>query len=131
MKGQYLAVESVLTVGMGLSLAIGVVAVFGTYQDEVSQTTRDKEIKTVNYRMQNAIYELRNADSGSAEIQLPERVGGVQYRVALDDGIRIITPEEDYTHSLNNLDQMQLQGSASGGEVILYKSENQYSLRSS
>lgn len=131
MKGQYLAVESVLTVGMGLSLAIGIIGVFGAYQDEVTKTTRDKEIKTVNYRVQSAFNELKTSDSGTAVIQLPDKVGGVQYRVILEDGVKIVTPSKDYYHPMPNMYDQDLEGSVQGGEVILYKSENQYRLRSS
>lgn len=131
MKGQYLAVESVLTVAMGLSLAIGVISVFGTYQDDISQTTQEKELEIVNYRVQNAINDLKNADSGTATIDLPEKIGGVSYNVVLTDRIEVVTAREEYSHPVQTLRTAQASGSTEGGEVILYKSGNEYNLRSS
>ena len=131
MKGQYLAVESVLTVAMGLTLAIGIIGVFGSYQSQISATTEQKEVETVNYRIQNAISDLKEADTGTAEVNIPETVGGTDYTVALDDGVTVITPENEYSHHINTLRTVETGGSAEGGQVVLYKSGNEYTLRSS
>lgn len=123
--------ESVLTVGMGLSLAIGIVAVFGSYQSQISATTEEKEVETVNYRIQNAIHDLKESDTGTAEVTIPDTVGGTDYTVVLDNGVRVITPENEYKEPITNLKTVETSGSAEGGEVVLYKSGNEYTLRSS
>ncbi|MFT4892890.1 MAG: hypothetical protein ACI8Z7_000679 [Candidatus Nanohaloarchaea archaeon] len=130
MKGQYLAVESVITVGMGITLAFGTIAVFDTYQETVEETTVEKQVEETHYRVKTAFYNLRGANSGTVDIDLPEELGGTSYSLAADDQIVISTPEEQYTSSLGNLDEYSIQGSVQGGTVTLYKSGDQYTLRS-
>lgn len=131
MKGQYLAVESVLTIAMGLSVAIGTIAIFGSYQDGIAEKTEEKQVQTVQYRVHDAMYQLKNVDSGRAEVDLPTEVGGMSYTVAIGDKITVATAEQEYGKTLANFEDSDLQGSSDGGEVILYKRENQYTLRSS
>lgn len=130
MKGQYLAVESVLTVGMGLTLAIGVISIFDSYQEDITESTEQKDAETVQYRLKSTAYNLRSADSGREEIKLPEKIGGMDYTIAFDEEIRIVTPKKEYTSSINNLEEYSKEGSVSGGTVTLYKTGNQYTLRS-
>lgn len=130
MKGQYLAVESVLTVGMGLTLAIGVISIFDNYQTEIVESTQQKEAETVEYRLKSATYSLKNADSGRKRVELPEEIGGTSYSIAMGNEIQITTPETNYTTSIDNLEEYRKQGSVQGGTVTLYKSGNQFTLRS-
>jgi hypothetical protein len=129
-KGQYLAVESVLTVGMGITLAFGTITMFDTYQENVERSTVDKQVEETQYRVKTAVYNLRGVDSGNAQIELPEKLGGLNYNLALDEDIIISTPEDSYNSSLGNLEEYETRGSVQGGTVILYKSGNQYTLRS-
>lgn len=123
--------ESVLTVGMGLTLAIGVISIFGTYQDQITSATEEKEIETIHYEVKSAVYSMKGSDTGNTEIDIPEDVGGMNYNLALDGGIRVITPEGQHISQLNNMNDYNLQGSVQGGTVTLYKSGKQYTLRSS
>jgi hypothetical protein len=131
MKGQYVAVETVLTIGMGLSLAVGIIAVFGSYQDQVSLSTEEKEIETVEYRMQKAVKALENTDSGSIQVELPDTIAGASYTVALSEDLRVITPEKDYVKKIPALEGSAVSGSSEGGPSVLYKSNEEYILRSS
>lgn len=130
MKGQYLAIESVLTVGMGLTLAIGIITIFDNYQQDITETTMEKDAETVEYRLKSSLYSMRNVDSGSEEIELPEKIGGREYTTVLDEDVRIITPEKEYISNINNLQEYEKEGSVPGGTVTLYKSGDQYILRS-
>lgn len=130
MKGQHLAVESVLTLAMGLALAIGTIGIFSSYQDQVKRSTTDIEVETVEYRLKTSVYSLKNSDEATKKIEIPEDIGGMEYTVALDNGIKIITPEKEHASRLDNLNSYKMQGSTQGGTVTLYKTGNQYTLRS-
>ena len=122
--------ESVLTVGMGLTLAIGVISIFDTYQEDITESTETKDAETAQYRLKSTAYNLRSVDSGQEKIELPEKIGGMEYTVAFDEEIRVITPEEEYISNINNLEEYSKKGSVQGGTVTLYKTGNQYTLRS-
>lgn len=122
--------ESVFTIGMGLTLAIGMIGVFSNYQDQVTKSTQEKQIESTHYRLKSSIYDLKGADSARTDIKLPDKVGGVEYSVVLDEDIKIITSQNQYNTSLNNLQGYETSGTVEGGEVTLYKSGNQYTLRS-
>lgn len=131
MKGQYLAVESVITFAMGITLAIGTLGTFTTYQETVDETTTEKEAQIVNYKMKSAVYDLKTSYSGSKTIDLPEKIGGSEYTLVLDDGVKTLLPSQEFSSSMKNLYDYEMSGSVQGGEVKLYKSGNEYILRSS
>lgn len=130
MKGQHLAVESVLTLAMGLTLAIGTIGIFSSYQDQVKKSTTDIEVETVEYRLKTSVYSLKNSDEATKKIEIPDDISGMEYTVALDNGIRIVTPDSEHVSRLDNLNSYEMQGSTQGGTVTLYKTGNQYTLRS-
>ncbi|PSH01554.1 MAG: hypothetical protein BRC27_01795 [Nanohaloarchaea archaeon SW_10_44_10] len=131
MKGQYLAVESVLVVAMGLTLAIGTISIFGNYQDQVKDSTEQKDVETVQYKIKSAVYTMKGTDEGKVEMNIPEDVGGVDYNLILEEEMKLVTAQKQYVTPLHNLNEYKLQGSVKGGTVTLYKTGNQYTLRSS
>lgn len=131
MKGQYLAIETMLTFGMGIALAIGTISVFENYRTQVIDSTTDKEITIVQSELQNAIFDLKSADSGNIEVELPDDISGSEYSISLDEGIRVSVNRRTYEKDLNNLNQRyDFQGTVDGGNVQIYKQENRFLLRS-
>ncbi|PSG99590.1 MAG: hypothetical protein BRC28_04015 [Nanohaloarchaea archaeon SW_4_43_9] len=68
MKGQYLAVESVLVVAMGLTLAIGTISIFGNYQveEEMKLVTAQKQYVTPLHNLNE--YKLQGSVKGGTVI---------------------------------------------------------------
>ncbi|MFB6209423.1 MAG: hypothetical protein ABEJ56_04800 [Candidatus Nanohaloarchaea archaeon] len=130
MKGQYLAVESVLTFAMGLSLAITTLAIFTNYQNSIDTTTENKERKIVNNRIKSAIYDLNSSHSGNKLLELPEDIGGKDYTVTINQEIKTITASEEFSTSISNFETYDMSGSVSGGDARLYKTGRKYVLRS-
>lgn len=126
MKGQYLAVESVLTLGLGLVLAIGVISAFETYSSGIYDASEEVQASMIQNRVLETFNVLK-AVKGSAEVELdlPESAGSRDYRIEASDNIVVITDSGEYERSL------PVDGSVSGsgsGEIRIVKSGNSYEL---
>ncbi len=130
MKGQYLAVESVMTFGMGLVVAIGTISAFSGYKGEMMETARQQQVNAIESEVSAAVHALRPAESGNKQVDLPETLGGSDYEIALNGGVKIFVNNQEYFTELSDLESTyDFQGSASGGSVKVYKRGNQYTLR--
>lgn len=130
MKGQYLAIETTLTFGMGIAVAIGSIAVFGSYSDDVEDTAKEQEAKIAKSKIQSALFKLKAVDSGRTQVNLPDQLGSSGYTVALDDRIQILTDDRTFSENFEALDtSYRMTGSADGGTVNIYKSGNNFTLR--
>ncbi|MFB6144712.1 MAG: hypothetical protein ABEJ98_05365 [Candidatus Nanohaloarchaea archaeon] len=130
MKGQYLAIETTLTFGMGIAVAIGSIAVFSNYSNNIENSAVSQEAKIVKSRIQSALFTLKGVDSGWKTVKLPEDLGSTDYRVVLDKNIRIITDDRTYSESFPALGTgYELSGTADGGTVNIYKNGDNFTLR--
>ena len=128
MKGQYLAIESVLTLGMGLAIATGTVTIFSDYRSQVLQTGENKQALTVNSRIQAAINDLKSSNEGFRNVNLPSTIGGSDYRVAFTDEVIITTGDDVYRFDISE-SGYSFEGTVRGGPVKVFKSENKIELR--
>lgn len=130
MKGQYLAIETMLTFGMGLALAIGTISVFDNYRSQVMDTTTDKEINLIQSELKNTIFHLKSADSGHMELELPSDISGSDYSVSLNKGIRVSVNRQTHEKNLSGLNQdYSFEGTTDGGTVKIYKQQDEFILR--
>lgn len=130
-KGQYLALESVLTLSMGLAVAVGAITVFNDYRSNVLSTGEEKQIQIVKSRLVSSIQTLDEADSGHLTVELPNNIGGKSYEVFMGEQIKITEGGETHTISTNGINERyKLQGSAPGGTVKVFKNGNKFILRS-
>lgn len=130
LKGQYLAIETMLTFGMGIAVALGTITVFGDYKDNMMETTQDKQAEMINSEVHQAVFNLEKADSGYTTVELPERVGGTSYTLALANGVRVMTGPRTYSRKFSNLNPYyNFSGSVEGGTVKIYKRQDQFILR--
>lgn len=131
MKGQYLAIETMLTFGMGLALAIATISVFDSYRSQMIDTTTDKEVTLVQSELRNTIFQLKSADSGEVEADLPSDIGGSEYSVSLNNGVHVSVNRQTYENNFPGLtDHYSFEGSAEGGTVKIYKQQDSFILRS-
>ncbi len=130
MKGQYIAVESVLTFGLGLILALGTITAFANYREGLLDTAREHQVNMVESELADAIYSLEGVDSGHISVDLPGNIANGDYRVVLSDGIIVAFPQRDFRTTLHGLEnQYSFSGSVEGGPVKVYKNEDQFTLR--
>lgn len=124
-KGQYLAIEAVMTLGIGLSIAIGTISLFTDYRDNVLETGESKQVNAIQSEIISGVQNLEEADQGYTTIELPEKVGGSDYRIAFQNGLKVATGDETYTTELNNLERRyKFTGTADGGSVTIFKRQN-------
>jgi hypothetical protein len=132
-KGQYIAVESMLSFAVGLVVAFGIIAIFGGFRGEVVDTAKDNEIEIVQSRIANTVYQLESLpenSTGSRQIDLPERIGGQNYQVLMGRELDVVVEGENYTDSMTQLsERYTLEGQVEGGTVTIYKRGNQFLLR--
>lgn len=127
-KGQYLAVETVLTVGMAITIAIGTITLFTSYQDEVVSTAGANQADIVQARLIESLYTLENVDNGEKEVDLPQEIGGDSYTIALGDDLKITSNNEERTSDLDQLSEYEFDGSTDGGTVKIFKRGNKFRL---
>jgi hypothetical protein len=129
-KGQYLAIETVLTFGMGLALAIATITVFNNYRSYVIDTTTDKEVNLIQSEVRNTIFHLKSTDSGNMEVDLPSDIGGSDYSLSLYNGVRVSVNQNTYEKNFNGLNnRYDFEGTTDGGTVKIYKQEDNFILR--
>ena len=130
MKGQYLAIETVLTFGMGLALAIGTITVFNNYRSYVIDSTTEKEVSLIQSEVRNTIFHLKSTDNGNMEVDLPSDIGGSDYSLSLYNGIRVSVNQNTYEKNLTGLNmRFDFEGTTNGGTVKIYKQEDNFILR--
>ena len=126
MKGQYLAVESVLTFGLGLMAAVGIISVFDTYSAGIYDTSETVEAKIVQERVLDKMNALRPVKGEAyVDIDLPDRIANRNYQVA-GNGSLVVSVEGDSHEALIPLNDT-LQGSGSG-DIRLYKTSNGFEI---
>lgn len=130
-KGQYMAVEYVMIFALGISVAIGTVTAFTALQDEVSDTSREAEIEVIQSELKTNIEHLKTYGEDSTvskNIQLPETIAGSSYDLQLEARqINIFINNREYNFQLNSADadQYSYSGDVSGGQITLYKTNNE------
>ena len=126
MKGQYLAVESVLTFGLGLLLAIGVIGAFETYSSGIYDVSEEVQASMIQNRVLQTFNVLK-AVEGSAEVEmnLPDTAGSRDYSIEASDELTVVTDSESYERELPINGAVSGSGSA---EIRITKSGNSYEL---
>lgn len=130
-EGQYLAVESVLTFGLGLMVAIGTVTAFSSYRGQMLDKASERQVNIVESRVLQTVQTLEDTDSGSMSVNLPHEIGSQSYTIIFSNGELRILLESGKEHS-TELDQFHdhvFQGSTSGGPVKVFKRGDQFTLR--
>lgn len=134
-KGQNLAVESVATFGLTLVAAIGVVQIFGNVNNDVVSSAQDTQASIVADRVRSAVLQMSYSSEGARghqQLDLPEEIGGKNYRIALENSrVIVFTENENYRQNFNLAKpEVNMRGSAEGGNVRVFKNSEGYVLRS-
>jgi hypothetical protein len=132
LKGQYLALEYVFVIGLGLMITLASVSLFGMYRQEVRDTAIGGQTSTVASQLSIHMRNIHNYDRAVVEksIDFPESIGDTSYEIVLTEPSTIIIDVQgnSYSYPLPSLSHYNFSGSAEGGEITLYKNSNQYSI---
>ncbi|MFB6182713.1 MAG: hypothetical protein ABEI78_01480 [Candidatus Nanohaloarchaea archaeon] len=129
MKGQYLPLETVLSIGLGLILAIGSVTAFNTLRKGILDTGEENQVELIQSKVSDAIYSLSTLNKqskGQIKLTLPESISGTSYTVALTDGtLKINIQNKLYQIEYNQLKHnYSFRGTVQGGQVKIVKTQN-------
>ncbi|MFP4038189.1 MAG: hypothetical protein ACLFTA_00195 [Candidatus Nanohaloarchaea archaeon] len=126
MKAQYLAVESVLTFGLGLMAAIGIITTFDSYSNGVYDTSEKVEARMVSEEVIDNVNSLRPVQGEAyRDLELPEDISNRDYRVVLGENITVEVGEESYETRMPLNENFEGSGS---GEVRLYREPDGFEL---
>ena len=122
-KGQYMAVEAVLSLGLSLIVAVAAIGVFGTYRDSVLDAIGERNVEIAASEVIAAIYNLGAMGDGSRiGVELPE-TGSRTYSIsAADDTLEISSGGSSYSFSLESVAwTSRIQGSARGEQFDIVR----------
>lgn len=133
-KGQYLAIETVFSFGLGIIVAIAVITGFNNFRTGALDAAETSQVEVVQAKVNDAVYSMgymNPESSGSIVLELPERIAGQSYQISFQDGILdIYISDTTYSTSYDYLNSSySFEGSSDGGTVNVLKRENQFLLR--
>lgn len=131
-KGQYMAIEAVLSIGLSLIVAVASIGVFGSYRDSVFDAIGERNVEIASSRIISAMYSLGSMDDrSSVSIDVPQ-TGSRNYDVAAtNDELVISSGSSSYSYSLQGVSwASDIQGSASGSEVSIVRIDGGLEVRS-
>lgn len=128
MKGQFIAVEAVLSLGIGLVVALGLLTAFTSFQSSIMEDVEVSQVDAIQSEVGATLLALGDMRNGSADValELPESIGDKSYQMDMDNGsFFVLVGSEEYVKDFENLNSSySFSGSADGGEVSILKEEN-------
>ena len=126
MKGQYLALESVLTFGLGLMAAVGIIGAFDSYSRGVYDTSEKVEADIIAERVLNNVNSLRPVEGEAyREVNLPEDISNRDYTILFGQNLTIDVEGEEYVSRIPMEENFEGSGS---GQVRIYRTNNGFEL---
>ena len=131
-KGQYLAIETVLSLGISIIVASSTIVLFGDYRGTVISDINDRHSDEIESQVITALNNLKHLDSGSSiSLDLPDVPTSDPYRVAFEDQRLVIESNRNsYTQEIATRDWISnLRGSVTSSNVQLFKIGDEVVLR--
>ena len=103
-KGQYMAIEAVLSLGLSLIVALAALTAFGSFRDSMVDVIEERNLEIASSEVMTSIYNLGVMDDGSTiTVNLPKN-GEVEYGVTFDnDSVEISSGSLNEEYSLKGL----------------------------
>lgn len=131
-KGQYMAIEAVLSLGLSLIVAVAAIGVFNGYRDNVMDTIERRHVTIIQSEVLTAVYNLEDADAGSSiSLNLPKTDSSSGYRVSFQDESFVVETEgEEKVKHMNGVRWSDgFSGSASSTDIQILKTEDEVLMR--
>jgi len=121
-----MAVETVLTFGLGLIAAVGIISVFDSYSSGVYDTAEETEARIVQEQVLDGMNSLRPVEGEAyKELSLPDKISNRNYQVVGEGELIVNVDGTEY--SANIPVQDSITGSASG-DIRLSKTSQGFEL---
>jgi len=128
MKGQFIAVEAVLSLGIGLVVALGLLTAFTSFQSSIMEDVEVSQVDAIQSEVGSTLLALGDMRNGSADVtlELPQSIGDKDYQMDMDNGsFLVLVGNKEYVKTFEKLNSSySFSGSADGGEVNILKEEN-------
>lgn len=131
-KGQYMAIEAVLSLGLSLIVAIAAIAVFSGYRGNVMDTIEERHVTIIQSEVLTAVYNLKEADEGSSvSLNLPSTDRADGYRLSFEDRNFVVeTGAGENIREINGVQWVdEFSGSASSTEIQILKTDDEILMR--
>ena len=131
-KGQYMAIEAVLSLGLSLIVAVAAIGVFGNYRSSVFDAIGERNVEITSSRIISAMYNLGHMGDGSSiTVEVPQ-TGSRTYDIAVTgDEMEITSGSSSYSYSLDSVTwTSNIEGSAQGDRLALVRINNGVEVRS-
>lgn len=131
-KGQYLALETVLSLGISIIVATSTVVLFDDYRGTVMEDINDRHSMEIESKIITSLNNLKHLDSGSSiSLDLPDLPASDPYRVSLEDNRLVIESNRNsYTQEIASRDWIDsMRGSVTSTDVQILKIEDEIVLR--
>ena len=126
MKGQYLALESVLTFGLGLMAAVGIIGAFDSYSSGIYDTSEKVEADIISERILNNVNSLRPVEGEAyRQVNLPEDISNRDYTILFGENLTVNVDGNKYVSRVPMEENFEGSGS---GQVRIYKRNNGFEL---
>lgn len=104
-KGQYAIIEHTILLGVGITLTLGLLLMFETVGEDVSDTTTDIQMRLASeYMAVHAIELVESGAEGRVTASMPAAGGGQDYAITLsDDGVSAVTSGSRHVSPLYGL----------------------------
>lgn len=126
MKGQYLALEQVMIVALGLAMATSLVALLDDYRSSLFESDFEKTARVIQDRIATELIELSGKgapDYAEVSLNLREEISNEDYRVQVNNThIEVFTDAED--SSKKHKVDIQVQGLVDSGEINIVKNNS-------
>lgn len=127
--------ETVFTFGLGLLVAIGVITLFHQYRIGALEGAEPNQVDVINSEILYAMETLKHVDedgksgSGRIDVDLPNSLAGKSYSLRLSDNLTVLVASEEYEVPVRGFTGYDLSGGAPGGDVTVFKEDNEFILR--
>lgn len=132
MKGQYIAVETVFTFGLGIMIATATLTIFQGIENNFLENGEDEQIDLVFSKVRNVLNVIRTVDDEDLssnityEIEIPEQIANSEYRAEFKgQKLNLDIDSKVYSQSVSNFEEYSISGSFQGGSVTVIKNQNQ------
>lgn len=128
MKGQFIAVEAVMSLGIGLMVTLGLLTAFTAFQGSIMDDVEEAQVDAVQTKIAVALMQVgtTNVSNAQVELDLPDSLGDSSYQITMDNGkLFVLSGGDRYVKTFENLNaSYSFSGSATGGEVSIFKEQN-------
>lgn len=129
-KGQYAVVEQILLFGVGITIALGLLAAFQVVGDDIRGETASTQTELLSqYMAANTVELAESGAEGKFIFDLPDKLAGQGYAIKYaNDGIVTVTSGAKHTAGVHGLSSLiTLDGSIESGEQsVAVTFENQH-----